>query len=427
MIMNYRRKITLFFTVCLCVLLCKEPVLAQDYFQATVECGESQGVVIETTLLEGMELTGIDIYRADTLGGEYQYIGSVTTEESSSNWYYDWYYDYETEDWYYDYERVLTYTDLTAVNVYQTYYYRIDGYQIIDEVKTVVQSAEVSVYIRPAAPQITLGERSGKKGAKIQWTQDVNADGYIIYYVKDFDEASYPISVDVYNEASYTVAETITGNYTLEKKFSKLMHGVTYTYRVASYKIINGVPVESMKSAPVSVAMDYYTYSGESYDQRIKRAFGSEKKKEKNFKTQKKASKQMKTIKIKVWDFKNGKKGKKVTRTKYLTVNKRLAPSIKAMFDEIYKCSEKQVIKDIGCYSYRSGEHMYGMAIDINPNENYMVNGKKKLAGSFWNPKKSKYSIPLDCETVRIMYRYGFYRGFWGDRKDYMHFSYFGT
>jgi hypothetical protein len=74
---------------------------------------------------------------------------------------------------------------------------------------------------------------------------------------------------------------------------------------------------------------------------------------------------------------------------------------------------------------------MYGMAIDINPNENYMidkVNGKKKiLSGSYWKPKSDPYSIPADCELVRIMQRYGFYRGDWGDRKDYMHFSYFGT
>ena len=43
--------------------------------------------------------------------------------------------------------------------------------------------------------------------------------------------------------------------------------------------------------------------------------------KRKNFATAKKAYKQMKIIKIKVWDFKNGKKGKKVTKIKSLTVN----------------------------------------------------------------------------------------------------------
>ena len=41
---------------------------------------------------------------------------------------------------------------------------------------------------------------------------------------------------------------------------------------------------------------------------------------------------------------------RKITKTKYLTVNKRMAPSIQAMFAEIYKSKEKQVIKDIGSY-----------------------------------------------------------------------------
>ena len=101
------------------------------------------------------------------------------------------------------------------------------------------------------------------------------------------------------------------------------------------------------------------------------------------------------------------------------------------IFKEIYEGKEKFPIKSVGGYSWRgngsTSEHNQGTAIDINPNENYMIDDGRILAGSFWKPKKSKYSIPLNCETVRIMERYGFYRGFWGNRKDYMHFSYFGT
>ena len=29
-------------------------------------------------------------------------------------------------------------------------------------------------------------------------------------------------------------------------------------------------------------------------------------------------------------------------------------------------------------------------------------------------------------DLVKILEKYGFSRGFWGERKDYMHFSYFG-
>lgn len=41
-------------------------------------------------------------------------------------------------------------------------------------------------------------------------------------------------------------------------------------------------------------------------------------------------------------------------------------------------------------------------------------------------PKKNRYSIPLNCKLVKILEKYGFHRGLWGSRRDYMHFSYFG-
>ncbi len=426
--MNHKREVMAVLGFCLCIMFCKLPASAQEYFQATINQNESQNVVIDMTLYDEAELNGFDIYRAESFDGEYQYVGTVEIESDYTydydvdDDYYDWYYD-----WYYNNEKEYTYTDTAALNVYQNYYYRVDGYQITDDVKTILQSIDLNIVIKAAAPQLTYGKRVGKSSIRLKWVTDANVDGYIIYFIQDYDKKSNPIAVNIDDLASYKVAKTIKKNTTGSNKFNKMMNGVTYTYRVVSYKMINGVRTESVMSAPVSITMDYYSHNSESYLQRIKRAFGSEKKKQKNFKTASKAAKQMKTIKIKVWDFANGKNGKKVTRTKWITVNKRLAPSIKAMFDEIYKCKEKQVIKDIGCYSYRTGEHMYGMAIDINPNENYMIDGDTVMSGSFWNPKKSKYSIPLECETVRIMARYGFYRGFWGDRKDYMHFSYFGT
>ena len=37
-----------------------------------------------------------------------------------------------------------------------------------------------------------------------------------------------------------------------------------------------------------------------------------------------------------------------------------------------------------------------------------MIDGKKVLAGSFWKPKKNKYSIPLNCKLVKILEKYGF-------------------
>ncbi|MBQ9984395.1 MAG: M15 family metallopeptidase [Lachnospiraceae bacterium] len=403
------------------------PEVSKHVFEIDLECNSNQTVTIDINLLTEDEVDGFHIYRADAVDGEYTYIGNVDVTDDYYEYWYDDYYDdaYEAYD-----NNAFFYNDTTVLEAYKTYYYRVEAYVCDEdnaENKTILQVIEANITIQKAAPVVTYGKRNGTLGIKLKWEQDSSADGYLIYYVKDYTDRSRYQYVDVYDRTKYTLAKSITKNSTVTAKFKKLMNGVTYTYRICSYKMIDGEQVQSAWSEPKSILMDYYSNSSEMYTERIKRAFGSEKKKKKNFKTAAKAAKQMKTIKIKVWDFKNGKNGKKVTRIKYLTVNKRLAPSIKAMFDEIYKAKQKQVIKDIGCYSYRTGEHMYGMAIDINPNENYMIDDGQILSGSFWNPKKSKYSIPLDCEMVRIMERYGFYRGFWGDRKDYMHFSYFGT
>ena len=432
--MNYRRKITLGFMLLACILFWKIPVYATGFFSATAECQRGQTVRIYTTILgDESTVSGYDYYRFNATTNTYDFIGSLDFEENGYYFNQDEEFYYNYWDNYYDDPDAPKYRhffdDLTPQAINTTSVYRICSYQYdMNDSKVYTQTTDVSVMIQGDAPIIIYGKRSGKLNSKLQWTQDIYADGYYIYYVKNYDTKSNRISVDISNSTQYTLAKQITSNATTSFTFKKLMNGVTYTYRICSYKLVNGVPqVSSIMSEPMSITMDYYSYDGESYEQRVKRAFGSEKKKKKNYKNASKAAKQMKTIKIKVWDFKNGKKGKKITKTKWLTVNKRMAPSIKAMFDEIYKAKEKQVIKDIGSYSYRTGQHMYGLAIDINPNENYMIDGKTIMSGSFWNPKKSKYSIPLDCETVRIMERYGFYRGFWGDRKDYMHFSYFGT
>jgi hypothetical protein len=209
---------------------------------------------------------------------------------------------------------------------------------------------------------------------------------------------------------------------------------------IYAYKKIEGKKIKAIPSKIKTVTMDYYAYETESISSRYTRAFGGKnysaayKNFQKNYSSSQKANIQMKTISVKVWDYANGESGKKVTKIKYLTVNKNLAPTIKKMFAEIYKSKEKTPIHSLGGYCYESFEpmspshqHVVGLAIDINPVENYMIDGDEILAGSFWNPKKSGYSIPLNCDLVRIMKKYGFERGFWGDRKDYMHFSYFGT
>lgn len=420
---NYVLFVLMFLIMCL-MIPCNV-VEAKTVFQVYAQCEESPNVALRIEVSENT-YQSFEIYRSESQNGPYEKIGGIENSNDDYSGYNDYFecYVYDSKNKCYN-ERYL-YVDAGLI-VGQTYYYRVDACEKDGTVVSKTAQAE----ILSAGPSFTYGKRKGKLGAKLKWTKVDDADGYLIYYVKDYDNKSKYVAVDVNDFSKYALVKTVKNPNTLTASFSKLKNGVTYTYRICSYKNVNGKKVLSTFSPAKAVIMNYYSYDGESYSKRIKRAFGSEKKKNKNYKTAKKASKQMKRIKIKVWDYKKGKKGKKVTKTKYLTVNKKLAPSIQQMFAEIYKSKEKQVIKDIGCYSYRTGEHMYGLAIDINPNENYMIDkvkGKKKvLAGSYWKPKKDPYSIPNNCEMVRIMKRYGFYRGDWGDRKDYMHFSYFGT
>ncbi len=439
--MIQRRARVVIFIFLINLLLCPLQVCATGSFSLSASCLKGQQVKICVLVTEkSVVVDGYDIYRMNKDTNNFDLVGTIDISKYGYNKYTDennsgnisklFYtieethalgetYDFQVKSFQYE-KKSQTGNSFNS-------YKKKNTQQGTNINKNYLETEEINVTIQGDAPEIIHGKRNGKLDVELKWEKDNNASGYVVYYVKNYTNKSKKKCVDIRKDSAYKVLTTITNADTTSVNFENLMNGVTYTYRICSYIDINGQQVYSLMSEPISIIMDYYSYNGESYQQKVKRAFGTEKKKVKKYANQSKAAKQMKTISIKVWDFENGVKGKKVTKVKYITVNKRLAPSIKAMFDEIYKCKDKQVIKEIGCYSYRTGEHMYGLAIDINPNENYMIDNGTVLAGSFWNPKKSKYSIPLKCETVRIMERYGFYRGFWGNRKDYMHFSYFGT
>jgi len=148
------------------------------------------------------------------------------------------------------------------------------------------------------------------------------------------------------------------------------------------------------------------------------------------YKSPAEAQKNMVSVTINVWKLNSG--GQKVPGTLQVTVNKAIADRVKTIFQEIYDGPEKFPIKSIGGYAWRStgtSEHALGLAIDINPNENYMIrNDGTVVSGSFWKPGENPYSIPADGDVVRIFQKYGFAWGgnAWRSSKDYMHFSYFG-
>ena len=230
---------------------------------------------------------------------------------------------------------------------------------------------------------------------------------------------------------------TVLGTSSNKKWYKVKVNGKTgyvnksrVKYQETSSKTTDKTVESSSKAETVnSAAPSGLAYRGETYQSRCNRIFGSST--FRRFTSAAEAEKYQVTIQIPVWKLNSS--GKKYSSTATLKVHKKIAPTVKQIFKEIYQSDERFPIKDIGGYGWRgagsSSEHNLGVAIDINPNENYMCdNSGKALVGSFWRPGKNPYSISPDSDVVRIFEKYGFNWGVnWRSRKDYMHFSYFGT
>ena len=168
----------------------------------------------------------------------------------------------------------------------------------------------------------------------------------------------------------------------------------------------------------------------ESYAQKCERIFGKSVSDPRAvYATKVDAQADMVSLTVPVWDINSS--GEKYTRNFTLEVHKNIAATVDQIFREIYACDAKYPIHSLGGFRYEArSEHNCGLAIDINPNENYYCdpNGKA-LVGSFFSPETSEYSIPVDGEIDQIFAKYGFKRGiYWhSGYKDYMHYSFFGT
>ena len=150
------------------------------------------------------------------------------------------------------------------------------------------------------------------------------------------------------------------------------------------------------------------------------------------------ASSHMVKITFPIWKLSGS---KKVSSTASIWINSAVADDVVAIFTEIYNDPEQFPINSVGGYSWRgdtsTSQHNPGLAIDINPNENYQIRYGKVVTGSFWDPAQSVYSISETSSVVRIFRAHGWDWG--GDawagyttpsttgNHDYMHFSYFGT
>ena len=123
----------------------------------------------------------------------------------------------------------------------------------------------------------------------------------------------------------------------------------------------------------------------------------------------------------------NDANGNKTTRN--ITVHKAVASDVQQIFGLIQASGFR--IKSVGAYNWRGAaassnrsHHSYGVAIDINPDENYMIKNGSIVAGSFWKPGENQYSITSNGPVVRAFASKGWsWGGNWSSSKDYMHFS----
>lgn len=277
--------------------------------------------------------------------------------------------------------------------------------------RTAVVTASGSLRLReqPTTKSASLGSIPTGRTLKVLAENIDGNDGYTFMKVN--------VSLNGKNQTGYVAQKYV--------KFRISMNTATKTAASAPSK---DTPAASTQPS-TNASSSSLAYKGESKKSRSQRIFGTSS--YQAYKTAAEAKADMTSISVKVWDFDAN--GKKQTKTKTFLIHKNIAATVKQIFKEIYEGPEKFPIHTIGGYSWRgnnsSSEHCEGLAIDINPNENPMINKKTGaiLSGKAYNPGVNPYSIPENGDVVKAFEKYGFIWGDWSTKRDYMHFSYFGT
>ena len=149
------------------------------------------------------------------------------------------------------------------------------------------------------------------------------------------------------------------------------------------------------------------------------------------------------SVTVPIWKYAGS--GQKTAGNMTLRVHANCAGSIKNLFNTIYNSSDKPPIQtsDTGCYAARSrstSRHNWGVACDVNWNENWCFNcygASGSHVGNFWKPGDiepdktytgwvSGYdvrSIPINGTIASAFFSENWGRGLYRSFNDFMHFS----
>ncbi len=296
------------------------------------------------------------------------------------------------------------------------YYYKIRAYRTVDGKKKYSAYSEVAEAVttlnKPKLKTVTVV--SGDT-AQLTWKKVSGASGYMIYRSDT-------------KTGKYKRVATVKGGKKTSSNVGGQENGKQYYYQIRAYRTVKKKKQYSKYSNTKTVTFNRFGYADETYMDKAQRIFGLDY--YKKYSSKEEADRHMTTITVAAWDFASDGKTK-VTKHYTVTVHENIAETVKQIMKEIYEGEERFPIKNIGGYTWRgetsTSEHCCGLALDINWEENYMIENGAIISGKLYQPGINPYSIPTNGEVARIMNKYGFRQGLWGNRCDYMHFSYFGT
>lgn len=121
------------------------------------------------------------------------------------------------------------------------YSYKIAAYRTVGTKNYIgAKSKAKSVKVIPARPTIKAATRQGKAAIKLNWKKVKGATGYVVYR-------------RVGTTGKYKKIKTIKKSGTVSYKNKKLQKGVTYYYKMRTYRTVKGKKVYSIYSKAVAV------------------------------------------------------------------------------------------------------------------------------------------------------------------------------